>query len=281
MRISLLIVPYDSGMRGKRMGAGPGHLVSRGLADRLTRDGHTVTIEWIELPPGFFAAEIAVAFELANLLSAAVGRSIADGAFPLIVSGNCGTCLGTIAGMGRRDLGIVWLDAHGDFNTPDTTVSGFFDGMALATATGRCWRRAVESLPGFHPVSESRVVHVGARDFDSAERTMLDESGVTVLRSDQVRSGFRRALEAKRSEVSEVYLHVDLDVLDSTEGSANSYAVGGGLSADEIATALGDVTEVFKVRAAAFTSYDPEFDPDGKVAAIAINLAASIAAGLD
>src|SRR5207253_2124442 len=76
------------------------------------------------------------------------------------------------AGLGA-DVGVAWLDAHGDFHTPETTTSGFVDGMALAVAAGQCWRALAAAVPGFEPVLAGRVVHVGGRDFDPGKRDRL------------------------------------------------------------------------------------------------------------
>jgi arginase len=77
-------------------------------------------------------AEVAVAFELDRLVSEQVCEAVAEGEFPLVLSGNCNTSIGTLAGVGPEGLGVVWFDAHADFNTPETTTTGFMDGMGLA-----------------------------------------------------------------------------------------------------------------------------------------------------
>ncbi len=281
MRITLILVPYDSGMRGARMGAGPEHLIDRGLGDRLRDAGHDVTVETVELPDGFFPAEVASAFELARGVASSVGQAVAAGRFPFILSGNCSTALGTVAGLGLRDAGIVWLDAHGDFNTPETTGSGFFDGTTLATATGRCWTTAAAGIPGFTAVAESRVVHIGARDFDRAEKNALSESGLTMLAPAEVRSGLGAALRRKKGDITDVYLHIDLDVLDKRAGAVNSYAAHDGLSPADIDSVVTEVAEAFCIRAASITAYDPRYDTDGKVAGIAMAVSLSIARELD
>ena len=147
--VEVMVVPYDSGHRGKRMGAGPERLIEAGLESALREAGFDVATTSIELPDDFFPAEPQAAFALHRLLARAVGDASSRGAFPLILAGNCNTAIGTLAGIRNRDIGIIWFDAHGDFNTPETTSSGFFDGMALATATGHCWREMVASVPGF------------------------------------------------------------------------------------------------------------------------------------
>src|SRR5262249_37330228 len=131
--------------------------------------------------------EIAVAFDVCRALAEHVKAARDSQAFPLVLTGNCGSALGTVAGLGIENLGIVWFDAHGEFNTPDTTRSGFLDGMGLTTMTGRCWRALALTVPGFIPVSDDRVILVGVRDLDLDERGLLEESGVQQISAAQVR----------------------------------------------------------------------------------------------
>ena len=137
--------------RGEEIGwaRGPLHLLNAGLAERLEEEGHQVTIRSVELPPEFRATEIASAFELSAALARGVAGAVKTGTFPLVLSGNCGpAALGCVGGL-QSQTKIFWFDAHGDFNTPETTRSGFLDGMALAAVTGRCWSGLARAIPGF------------------------------------------------------------------------------------------------------------------------------------
>ena len=108
------------------MGAGPLYLLKSGLAVRLEEEGHLVTIHSIELPPAFRATEIASTFELGAALAGGVAEAVKAGTFPLVLSGNCGpAALGCVGGL-QSHMNIFWFDAHGDFNTPETTRSGFW-----------------------------------------------------------------------------------------------------------------------------------------------------------
>src|SRR5439155_26231921 len=132
-----------------------------------------------------------------------VRHAVRAGAFPIALSGNCGSAIGAIAGVGEG-TGVAWFDGHGDFNTPETTVSGFLDGMALAIATGRCFRPLARSVPGFVPVAGHDAFLVGARDLDPEERTALEGSDlgwVTVakIRSSGAAEALRPVLEVMRA----------------------------------------------------------------------------------
>ena len=124
----------------------------RRLGTRLEGAGHHVHIRTLELPDGSWSAEIGAAFDLAGAVARAVDEAIVDGRFPLVLSGNCGpAALGCVGGL-RTVSRVLWFDAHGDFKTPETTVSGYLDGMALAAVTGRCWTQLTNAIPGFVPI---------------------------------------------------------------------------------------------------------------------------------
>ena len=188
--------------------------------------------------------------------------------------------MGTLAGLGR-ETGAVWFDAHADLNTPETSPSGYFDGMALAMATGRCWRTLAATVPGFAPIADRDVVLVGARDIDPGERDLLAASPVTWVRAETFRRGdlatFEAALTTLHSRVRRVYLHLDLDVHDPVEAPANTYAAPDGLSRAHVLEATRRVGARFEIAAAALAAYDPGVDPDGRTADAAIELARTVA----
>ena len=220
------------------------------LSSALATDGvPVVTVEPAEESTNEIGASIAVVH--------AVAETVRGVDFPVVLSANCNSSLGTITGIGG-DVGVVWFDAHADFNTPDTTGSGFFDGMGLAILTGTGWARLREGLA---TVPEEHVVHVGARDIDDSERERLEASEIQVVR----RPPLDAALDSLRERVDAVYVHVDLDVLDPSVGRANAWAAPDGLLTEELTAAIDAIAGRFDVRAAAFTAYDPACDPEGGI----------------
>jgi arginase len=272
MLIDLIAVPYDTGLREERMGRGPARILEAGLLERLGDDGHRVRVTTIgtRCP---FRVEAAVAVDLQQQVGTAVMAARAEGALPLVVSGNCNTGVGVLAGLGAR-AGVVWFDAHGDFNTPETSPSGYFDGMALALATGRCWRTLIGRLAGFTPIPDEHVVLVGARDLDPGERDLLERSGVSWVAA----SGgeLDAALERLATRVESVYLHLDLDVHDPAEAPANTYGAPGGPSRAEVLQAVERVGARLPIAAAGLAAYDPTVDPDGITATAAVTLARTV-----
>ena len=270
--VRTIFAPYDSGHRGLRMGAGPDYLMEGGLPEML-RSTERPSLSFAHvLPEVDPPAEVATAFELDRLIAEQVREAVAGGEFPLVLSGNCNTAVGTIAGLGASDLGVVWFDAHADFNTPETTTTGFTDGMGLAIIVGHCWKEMAGGVPGFSAVAERDVVLAGVRAIEPAEEERLAASDVSVVGADRIGLEAPGNLEVALDGLkSRVYVHLDLDVLDPEKaGKANEFAPAGGLSAEDLKTALGVVRERFAVAAAGIASYDPAFDPDGRVLAVAL-----------
>jgi arginase len=258
--VQVLSVPYDSGRRDVRMGRGPAALLA------ALPPGHATEV--IEAGDSF-PTEAGTAFTLAARLAERVRAAVAAGRFPLVLSGNClPAAVGTLAGLGAG-VGVAWFDAHGDFHTPETTLSGFVDGMALAAATGKCWARLAATVPGFAPVPSRRVVHIGGRAFDPGEQDRLVRAGVRVL------SAPRASWPAGTRGV---YLHLDLDVFDPREVPANGYQPAGGLSVRAVAEFLRELPALVPVLAAAVTAYDPACDPAGQAAVAMSALAPALRA---
>jgi arginase len=249
----LILAPFDSGRRDWRMGAGPTDLLHHGAARRLGAE--VVTIE-----------QASSYEEVQRAVAEQVRRAVSDGAAPIVLAGNCGASVGVVEGLAAPDdLAVVWLDAHGDLNTPETTTSGFVDGMGLAMLTGRC----PTPFPGFRPVPDDHVLLVGARDLDPAEREVLDGSRIRLLPA--------RAAEVAAAGfppgVRRVHLHVDLDVHDSRlVGRANEYAAPDGPDAAEVRRVVEAVSAGLPVVSATFAAYDPAADVDGTVRAAALDL---------
>jgi len=267
--VRLIAVPYHDGLEGVDRGRGPAGLLKAAGATSFETVG----------PIDPAAPEAARVFELARRLARCVHAAIADGAFPLVLAGDCDSCLGTVAGCGAGGLGVAWLDAHPDFDRPDDSRSGSLDAMGLALLTGDGWRALRGTVPGLAPIDEANVVLVGARDFEPGQRDRLEQSRIRRLEGNGFSgTDLRSALDGLRDRTGRIYLHIDLDVLDPSEGTANRYSAGGGLSAVQLLAAIAAVFERFDVVAAAITAYEPEADRDGRMAATGARVLAAVAA---
>jgi arginase len=261
------------------MGAGPLHLLEHGVADLVAERGGDVAVATVE-SDGEWRAEIATTFTLAGAVARHVHAARTAGRFPVVLSGNCAASLGAVAGLTRDDvddLGIVWLDAHGDLNTPETTTSGFLDGMALAALTGRCWQAMTARLPGFRALADRRVLLAGTRDLDPAERALLDASAIRSVPAGALGEGltaaFLPALAALRDAgVRRVYLHVDVDVHDPAHAPANAFPAPGGPSPDDVRVLVRLVAKVLAIAGLGISAYDPAVDPAGVTRAVAMRL---------
>ncbi|HYZ52334.1 MAG TPA: arginase family protein [Streptosporangiaceae bacterium] len=170
-----------------------------------------------------------------TVLYSMVARPVADeagrGTRPAVVSGDCTTALGTVAGLQRAgvDPGIVWLDAHGDVQTMETTASGYLGGLPLRLLTG--YRpELITARLGLRPVPEQRVMLVGARDLDPPEIVYL--AGALIRRRDVA------SLDPRHLPDGPLYVHLDLDVMDPAEIPGLRYPAPGGPGPAEIADAL-------------------------------------------
>ena len=277
--VRLLQVPYDSGVFDSRMGAGPLALAAAGAAARLRGRGHAVQEQDLGPPsssPSAWRAELVTAFELHRVMASAVAAARAARQVPLLLSGNCNATVGVLAGMQHpgRNLGLVWLDAHGDFNTPEIDTTGFLDGHGLAMAVGRCWQALTASISGFSAVPERHVVLAGARSLDDAEEAALALSEVTWLRPAQARDAdtVSGALDDLADAVDAVHFHIDLDVHDPSIAPANNYAAPDGLTADNVQMLLRSTVDRLPVISATLASYDPALDPAGRMQNTALAL---------
>ena len=173
---------------------------------------------------------------------------------PVVLAGDCSVCMTTLpaALRERPEAKVLWLDAHGDFNTPETTPSGFLGGMALAGACGQ-WETGLAD-----PISPGSVVLAGVRDLDPDERVLLERSDATVIGASVLETlvAVKNALDG-----APVYVHLDVDVLDP-EGAPVQDAVPGGLAADKLYDVLEAVVEDSELVGFEVTAFDMPDDAD-------------------
>lgn len=186
--------------------------------------------EWVEIAPDFGSDEppvVAVNRALAQAIMAQRGR------VPLVFASDCTSCLGMMKGLEAHQPDVLWYDAHGDFNTPETTPSGFLGGMPLAALVGRGNQHLMEGL-GMEPIAETRVIISDARNLDPEEALALRASAVLHLpRIDD--------LMTYDWNGRTLYIHFDTDVVDSGEMPAMNYPEPGGPTLAQTAASLRHV----------------------------------------
>lgn len=239
----MIAVPYHLGSRGVEVGRGP-----------------LVVLESLEQP--------CIVIEGDSIADVNAKLALAVRAHPrpaLVLAGNCNSCLGTLAGL--EDPGIVWFDAHGDFNTPETTVSGALEGMSLAIATGHCHPELMAS-----PVAEENVVLAATRSLDPLEEVRLRASRVKLAALDAL----PRAVDELAGRVGTIYLHLDLDVLDPSISPGVNFSEPGGISPEQLFGAVRHVMGAGKLGAVAIANFNPDRDQDGRTLRIAQQLIAML-----
>ncbi|HSK75220.1 MAG TPA: arginase family protein [Thermoanaerobaculia bacterium] len=236
--LEAIVVPYDVERDDTGSARGPRELLARGFLDALRDAGWKVheTEVWSRREGG---AKSEVVAELGRSLARAVASAHSRQRFPLVLSGGCLSAVGVVTGIERlgRDLGIVWIDAHGDFNTPESTPSGYWDGMALAAVCGRSLPEVFKPVE-LRPVHFRNVVHLGGRAFDPPEVEDFERLNVTVVPPQAIceeptLQEIRRVTAGK-----ELYLHIDLDGLDPTDAPAVSFPVPNGPSLEDVLRCL-------------------------------------------
>lgn len=195
-----------------------------------------------------------------------VANTITSGKRPISIAGDCCTTLGVLAGIQRtgRDPVLIWFDAHGDFNTWETTPSGFLGGMPLAMLTGRGEQTMVNAV-GLHPWREGRVILTDGRDLDPEERQALAVSEVHFLTD--IHSLLEHPLLAHP-----LYIHFDTDIINSEEAPAMSYLAEGGPSSTKLEDLFRVLARTGQIMAVSMTTWNPKLDRDGQSQFVSMKL---------
>ncbi|TMF90521.1 MAG: arginase family protein [Chloroflexi bacterium] len=185
-----------------------------------------------------------------GVLYKALAERVRDLDQPRVQVGDCVACLGVLAGLQKKGLdpAIVWLDAHGDFNTWETTPSGFLGGMPLAMLAGLGEQTIMDAVHAT-PVAGERILLVGARDLDTGEDTNLEGAGVRQVDVED--------LTADKLPESPIYLHLDCDVVAIEEMPSVNYPAAGGPGAAAVREAVERVFASGRVVGFSFTSGGP------------------------
>ncbi|UCF90542.1 MAG: arginase family protein [Desulfobacterales bacterium] len=195
-----------------------------------------------------------------------VAQTVASGDRPVSVAGDCCTAIGVLAGLQRRRLNptLVWFDAHGDFNTWQTTPSGFLGGMPLAMLVGRGDQTLANGV-GLKPLSERQVILTDARDLDPGEREAVQASAVRHVA--QVAT-----LMENFSPSGPLYIHFDTDIVCPEDAPAMNYLAPGGPSAADLQIVFRKLARTGQVAAVSLSSWNPQLDPHGQTREVCLNL---------
>jgi len=199
-------------------------------------------------------------------LASRVTRALHVGDRPVSIAGDCCACIGTLAGMHRAGIDplLIWFDAHGDFNTWETTPSGFLGGMPLAMLVGRGEQTLLQAV-GLPPLSEARIVLTDARDLDPGEAEAVSESQVTHL--PQV----THLLDFPIPE-GPILVHFDTDVLNPAHAPAMSYPAAGGAGPEELAAAFQHLASTGRVSGVSVSTWNPRLKGTEATARVCLQL---------
>jgi arginase len=267
MRFNLVTVPYRYDEHGEGLGAGPDALLAAGLPEQIRAAGfavigpHEAQLDPALREDGRTALNIGrLGADTARLVAEA--RRNGDGA--LVLAGDDTASIGVVSGLQQAAgagaaIGVVWVDAHGDFNTPETSFSGILAGMPvaiLAGLAGPLWRDAAGLAA---PVPTDRIVLVGVRELDEKEEDLIRSTDVRVVRASELRDdgGLTEVIDRLERRCALLYLHVDLDVLDPRFVPSASTPSAHGLTIEDLAEVMVIVLATGKVAATTLSSLNP------------------------
>ena len=290
MRIRVIGVPMDLGADRRGVDIGASAIRYAGLNDRLRDLGHivhdigNVIVPQPESQPlgnpklKYLKPIVHVAEELGNIVTTA----LQDKEFPLVLGGDHSIALGSISGVARvyKNVGILWIDAHGDFNTDLTTPSGNIHGMILAALAGIGDHHLTHIDDWAPKISTQNIVIVGARDLDQSEQELLRTQSIHVFTmSDIDRRGIsevmRQALSVAGQQNNCIHLSLDMDALDPKEAPGVGTPVRGGLTYREAHLAMEMIADAGSLVSMDVVEVNPILDRENATALLAVELVLS------
>lgn len=286
--IQIIGVPIDLGQTQRGVDMGPAAMRYAGLSSRLAALGCRVLDSGnIEVP----IRETLAAEQPLHYLSSisrtcrttydAVRSAVSEGHIPLLLGGDHTLAIGSIGGSSHDSpAGLIWIDAHGDFNTPQTTITGNIHGMTLALLLGDGYPELVDVGRPAPMLRPEDVVMIGVRDLDPEERERLRCSGITVYTMRDVDERgigavVREAL-ARLEHCERLHVSLDMDVMDPQAAPGVGTAVPGGLTYREGQLLMEIIADSGRCCALDIVEINPVLDRHNQTARLAVDLAASL-----
>ena len=290
MQIDIIGVPIDLGADRRGVDMGPSAIRYAHLQPKLESLGYSVNDEGnVEVP---IAEKCSITnpklkyidciIPMSRRVSGAVSTSMQAGNFPLVLGGDHSLSIGSVRGAARgRKIGVIWVDAHGDFNTAETTPSGNIHGMSLAILAGLGDKSLVQLWDEPVPVIDpKKIAVIGARDLDEGEKANLQNAGAMVMSMEQIdRYGMvnavEKAIERVSRDVDGIYLSLDLDALDPEHAPGVGTPVPAGLNQREAHLACEMIAETGKLIGMDLVEVNPILDLQNRTASLAVDFALS------
>jgi arginase len=293
--IEIIGAPIDLGQGRRGVDMGPSAIRVADLDAALEALGRAVTDRGdidVRIPETLEIGSPTLRYKSAivaacDTLRAEVERSLAEGRMPLILGGDHSLSIGSIAGVSNhfhrqgQSVGVIWLDAHGDSNTPETTPSGNIHGMSLAISMG-FGDPELTGLGGRAPkIDPRKVVLIGVRDLDAGERETLRTSGATIYTIREVdergmRDVVNEAVRIAGHGTAGIHVSFDLDVIDPEDAPGVGTAIAGGITYREAHLAMEILAESARVVSVDLVEVNPVLDTRNQTAVLAVELTQSL-----
>lgn len=290
MNIHLLGVPMDLGAGRRGVDMGPSAIRIAGVSEKLQNLGHTVVEEGdiptkipeqqkVKNPKLKYLSEIVRA---CTLLSNKVEKILSNGDFPLVLGGDHSIAIGTIAGVSNfckknnKKLGVIWVDAHGDMNTDETSPSGNIHGMPLAASIGLGALELTSVGGDFQKVDPKNVVMIAIRDLDEGEKSAIKKNNISIFTMEDIdKHGMavviNKALRKLR-ECDFIHISFDLDAMDPKECPGVGTPVKGGLDYREAHLIMETLSEQNRMHSLEVVEANPILDTRNQSAEFAVEL---------
>jgi len=294
LRVALVKQPYHGERNVAELSRNPDYLEEGGIAGILSDSGSVVppvaTVALTEVESREYGEWHRLGLANGHLADY-VAENEKTGFLTVGFLANCNALLGMLGGFQTsalpgsvRAVGLVWIDAHGDFNTPETTLSGMLGGMPVAVSAGLALNRLRRESHLETSIATGNIVMVSVRDTDPEEEALMEEHGLARISTQDIRdrSG---ALQDRMAQLSEavdlIYVHVDMDVLDPSEVPGHHLNVLGGPTSEELSAVLAEIFTYPKVAGLGIASTPAyEADPDGRSRRAAYRLIQGAVAGV-
>lgn len=289
--LSIISVPIDLGAGTRGVNLGPEAIKYAGLIKRLENIGYNVE-DRCDIPVDKKAAitvagsnlkHLNIVAEVNGKLCKEVSDAMSEGKFPLVIGGDHSIAIGTISGVlqHKKNLGVIWFDAHGDINTPQTSPSGNIHGMPIAVLLGM-GDETLTSIGGSDTfLKKENIVYIGSRDLDAGERTALKTLGIKVFTMHEIddmgiKNVMEQAIKIAGEGTDGIHVSFDLDVLDPEVAPGTGTKVPGGMGYREAHYALELIAKSEKLVSAEFVEVNPLLDHENMTAKATVALAGSL-----
>lgn len=203
---------------------------------------------------------------LHEVIAGEVAEAVKAGKCPVSIAGDCCSTIGVAAGLQRADINpfVIWFDGHGDFNTWETTPSGFLGGMALSMLSGSGDQTMPERI-GLRSIPEEMIILTDGRNLDPQERGLIAQSKLEHL------TDVTELLKFPLPRVP-LYIHVDVDIINPIDAPAMSYLAPGGPRASELEHVFRFLAETGQIAAVSMCTWTPELDVDKQSETVSMQL---------